>query len=375
MRNSLKLFSVMGIPIEINISWLIIFGLVIWTLSSGYFPAEIPDLPDYSYLIMGILSAILVFICLLLHELSHSIVARRNKIPISGITLFIFGGVAHMGREPQSPNVEFRIAAAGPAMSFFIGSICFAFSYFCSAFPDIIGAPVLVVINYLLFFNVFIGVFNLLPAFPLDGGRIFRAIVWHFIKNMRQATYISSILSKTIALSLCGLGVLLIFSQNIVSGAWLLFLGIFLFEAAEISFKQITLNKFLKSVFVKDIMSPNVIEVPGDISISSLVEDYIFKYKHNCFPVMSDSKLDGIITFHAIKEIPKEEWHSKKVSEVSMKIDQDMLIDENAPIQEALLKIAQNQIGRLLIIKDNKLSGILSQKDIMKLFKLKEELD
>ena len=362
----------LGIPVEINVSWFIIFGLVTYTLATGYFPAAAPSHSPVVYLLMGFISAFLLFICLLLHELSHSYIAEINDLPISGITLFAFGGVAHMEKEPGSPGVEFKMAAAGPIMSLLLGA---AF-YIASIGLQKIGASRVFysITDYLVLLNCAVAIFNLLPGFPLDGGRLFRAAIWKFSGDLRRATLIASNIGKLIAGLLIALGLLTLLTGNLLSGLWFVFLGFFLMEAADTSYKQLRMKKILSSIKVKDLMSKNVVTVPGSIMLDRLIEDYFFKFRYASFPVVEDDSILGIVTFHDIKERDKNDWPKVTAKEAMLMINDSLLTDKEEDLVTALVKIVNNGVGRLLVIEDSKLIGIISQKDIIRLFQFKEEI-
>ncbi|MBI5699458.1 site-2 protease family protein [Candidatus Saganbacteria bacterium] len=365
LTKSFKLITLLGIPVTVSWSWFIIFGLVVYTLATGYFPIAAPEIAPPLRLLMALISAVLLFACLLAHELSHSYVAQRNKLPISGITLFIFGGVAHLEQEPEDPGVEFKMAIAGPIMSLALG----IFFYFLSANLYSFGAPKFLfsITGYLAYLNFGVGLFNLLPGFPLDGGRIMRSLIWKLSNDLRRATMIASSLGKGMAYILIGLGLVGIFQGTLINGLWLIFVGLFLNQAAEMSYRSVLIKRFLTGIKVRNLMTKNVIAVPADILLSALVEKYFFKYRFASFPVLSDDTLLGLVTFHDIKEVPKEEWGSRRASEVMLQLKDDLLIHEDEEIAVALQKIAHNQVGRLLVIDDDKLIGIISQRDIMKL--------
>jgi len=362
---SFKLITILGIPVTVSLSWFIIFGLVVYTLAAGYFPVAAPEISPPLRLLMALISAVLLFACLLAHELSHSYVAKMNKLPISGITLFVFGGVAHLTREPDDPGVEFKMAIAGPIMSFILG----IFFYILTSTLYSFGAPKFLfsITDYLAYLNFGVGIFNLLPGFPLDGGRILRSLIWRLSGDLRRATMISSSLGKGVAYILIGLGFLGIFTQNFLSGLWFIFIGLFLNEAAELSYRQVLIKRFLTGLKVRDLMTRNVVSVPAEIRLSDLVEKYFFKYRFASFPVVSDDTLLGLITFHGIKEVPRGEWYQRSASEVMLQLREDLLIHEDEEIASALQKIAGNSVGRLLVIDDDRLIGILSQRDIVKL--------
>lgn len=370
MKRSFKLITVLGIPVEVNLSWFIIFGLIVYTLSAGYFAATTPELNILTHWLMGICAALLLFICLLAHELSHSYVAKTHQLPISGITLFIFGGVAHMEKEPATPEVEFKMAIAGPIMSFLLGILFWLISQglYSLGFPQAVYA----VTEYLTILNFVVGIFNLIPGFPLDGGRVLRAAVWQISGDLRRATLIASSLGKGFAYLLIGLGFLGLLTGNLLSGVWFIFLGIFLMEAAELSYQQVVMKKVLTGVKVEKLMSKNVITVPALMTLDHLVEEYFFKYRFTSFPVVEDDTLLGLITFHGIKEIDRSLWGQTTARQIMLPLNSDLLIRKDDDLIEATGKIARNQVGRLLVIEDSKLIGILSQRDVIRWFEFKE---
>lgn len=373
MKKTIKLTTILGIPVEINYSWFIIFGLVVYTLAVGYFPMVVPEYARAAHWLMAIFAAFLLFASLLAHELSHSYVAKKNNLPISGITLFVFGGVAHMEKEPPTPQVEFKMAIAGPLMSFFLFLVFLGltqFSYFLR-FPR----GIIIIFDYLSFLNLAVGIFNLIPGFPLDGGRVLRSALWYWQQDIRKATRIASGFGKGFAFLLMALGFIWLIQGIFIAGIWFIFLGLFLQEAADISYRQVVMKKILTGIRVKDIMTKNVIAVPKDATIQQLIDKYFFKYRHTTFPVQEDDTLLGIVTFHEIKEVPKELWSTKTANDILFPIRPNYLIDKNADLTEALTQMAQNKLGRLLIIEKYKMIGILSQKDVMRIFEIRQEME
>ena len=370
MKKSFRLGKIIGIPIEINYTWFIIFGLITWTLATGYFPYILPRYSVITYWIMAVIAAILLFVSLLLHELSHSFVAIKSKLPIKGITLFIFGGVAHMEKEPSDPKTEFRMAIAGPLCSFALAAIFWIITNLLSNLN--IAPPVVAITKYLFILNGIVAVFNLIPGFPLDGGRILRAGLWSYLKDIKRATRIARNFGKVFAYLLMFIGLFEIFRFGaLISGFWLIFIGFFLLEAAEMSYQQVVMKTTLTGIHVKDIMSKNVITVAADITLHDLVEQYFFKFRFHSFPVISDDTLLGLVTLHDVKEIPREKWVTEKAKEAMIPVEESLIISQGAEVTEALSKMAKSGIGRLLVIEDSKLIGILSQRDIMSLFEFK----
>lgn len=372
MRRTFKFITLFNIPVEINFSWFIILGLVIFTLAQGYFPLTNPELGKAAHWLMAIIAAILLFASLLAHELSHSLVAVKNKLPIRGITLFIFGGVAHMEKEPSSPGIEFKMAIAGPIMSFFLSLL---FLGLTQAFYNL-GFPraILSITNYLFILNLVVGIFNLIPGFPLDGGRVLRAALWSCYKDLRKATSIASTCGKGFALFLIAIGFLNLFAGSIISGIWFIFIGLFLQEAAEVSYRQVVMKKFLSGAKVENVMTKDVITVDGEIPLDKLVDNYFFKLRHTTFPVVEDDTILGIITLHDIKEIPRGNWHQTLAKDAMTPLTKGLTASKNMDAMEALSKMATNGVSRLLVIEDSKLVGILSQRDIIRLFEFKTEI-
>ena len=366
MKSTFKLATIFNIPIEINYSWFLVVGLVIFTLASGYFPETEPGLTTPVYWLMAFIAALLFFASLLAHELSHSLVAVRNDLPIHGITLFIFGGVAHLEQEPESPGVELRMAAAGPAMSLCLGLFFFALTQILYGFRC--PSYLLAITNYLFLINLGVALFNLLPGFPLDGGRILRAILWRLTKDIRRATAVASTCGKIMALVMIGAGLLYFFSGLYLSGLWFIFIGLFVREAAETSYRQVVMKKLLSGVRVKSLMTRDVITVPADLTLDRLLDEYFFRYRFTAFPVIEDDTLLGLITFHSVKEIDRAKWPQLTVRDALQPITSQLTIGPDTDLTSALPRLTS---GRLLVVEAGRLVGILTRRDVMKLFEIK----
>jgi Zn-dependent protease/CBS domain-containing protein len=373
MRKSFRLITLFNIPIEINLTWFIILGLVIFTLARGYFPYTNPELSPAAHWLMAIIAAFLLFASLLAHELSHSLVARRHKLPIRGITLFVFGGVAHMEKEPSSPGVEFKMAIAGPIMSFFLAFLFFGLTqaFYNLGFPK----PILSITNYLFILNLVVGIFNLIPGFPLDGGRVLRAALWSYYNDIKKATAIASGFGKGFAFFLIAVGFLNLFTGSIIAGVWFIFIGLFLQEAAEVSYRQVVMKKMLGGTKVESFMTKDVITIPAEIKLDKLVDEYFFRFRHASFPVVEDDAVLGLVTLHDIKEVAKDKWSKTSAKDTMIPLGRELIISKKADTMDALTKLARNGIGRLLVIEDSKLIGIISQRDIMRLFEFKSEIE
>ncbi len=372
--HSIKLFKIFGIEVEIHISWFIIFLLIVWTLATAYFPYYYHNLSSDTYWIMGVAAAILLFVSVLLHELSHSLVAKKNGLSIKKITLFIFGGVAHMSNEPPDASTEFKMAIAGPLCSIFLMLFFLLLGEFIKSMY--LWIPIYAVVRYLSIINGMLAGFNLIPGFPLDGGRVLRAVIWKWTKNLKRATWIVSNIGKVVAFLLVALGLLnILFGYNFIGGIWLIFIGFFLHQAATTGYMQVSLRQALSGVLAKDIMKKDVITVYKHMNLNELINEYFLRYKYKSFPVIEDDKVVGMVDLNSIKEINKDKWINVTVNEVMNNSVDKISV---TPHQEAVLvmnKLMRNDIGKVLVIDRGKhLLGILTRKDIIQLLSLKTDL-
>jgi Zn-dependent protease len=284
--------------------------LVAWSLAQGLFPALYEGLPSTTYWWMGLAGVVGLFFSLLFHEMSHSIVARRYGLPIRGITLFLFGGIAEMEEEPANPKTEFLMAIAGPIASGLLAAIFHA----VSAIGQAQGLPeaVLGVAQYLALLNGLLAIFNLLPAFPLDGGRVFRAALWYRTGDLRSATRVASRVGAGFGYALMGLGMLNILTGNFIGGIWWFLIGLFLRGAAAASYYQLMTRRALEGEPVRRFMARQPITVPPDITVRQFVDDYVYTYYHDLFPVTENDRLLGCVTTHQVKEVPREQWDLRR---------------------------------------------------------------
>ncbi|MBN3033289.1 MAG: site-2 protease family protein [Candidatus Saganbacteria bacterium] len=373
MNRSFRLATLFNIPVEINYSWFIILGLVIFTLARGYFPLTNPELPEAAHWLLAAAAALLLFASLLAHEFSHALVAVRHDLPIHGITLFVFGGVAHMEKEPSAPGIEFKMAAAGPAMSFLLACLFFALTQISYG----LGLPnaLLSLLNYLFLINLAVGLFNLIPGYPLDGGRLLRAALWHFLKNLKRATRIASFFGKAFAFALIAYGLLHLLAGSLVAGLWFIFIGLFLQEAAGTSYQQIVLRRALSGVPVGKVMTRSVVTVPAGLTLDRLVDDYFFRFRYTSFPVVEDDALRGLVTLHAVKQVEKKDWPRLTAGEIMLPLDEKLTIGADHDVIDALARMGAAGMSRLLVTDGGKLAGILTQRDITRLFELKSKID
>src|SRR3972149_7301040 len=367
-----KLFRVLGIPIYINYTWFIVFSLVVYTLAEITFPGFGPYYKPVIRWIMAFVAAVILFSSILLHELSHSYVAQRQGIRIKSITLFVFGGIAQMVGESRSPSGEMKIAVAGPALSLFLSgifwSIVFGFK------RDMAASPVLAIAYFLAATNMMLAVFNLIPGFPLDGGRMLRAFIWKRTNNVNKATLITSRIGKGFAILLIIGGLWELLQGLFISGLWLIFVGMFLQQAADQGYRQTLLHRTLSSVKIRNIMVSPAIVVDDNMTLDHIVNDFFFRYRFNSFPVLSGDTVAGTISIHDIKGVDKEKRPFTIARDIMYTKIADFTISPESGGLEALDKMLDTQRGRLVVLENGRGAGIISQRDIMQMLKLKADL-
>lgn len=370
----IKLFKLMGFEVGIDPSWLIIAVLIAWSLSMGLFPYEYKNLSTLTYWIMGIVGALGLFLSIIVHEFSHSLAARTFGMDIKGITLFIFGGVAEMKDEPPSPKAEFIMAVMGPLASIIIGLIFYGLRFFGQ--KQGLSAPVNGVLGYLAFINLILAGFNIVPAFPLDGGRILRAILWGVKGNLRWATRVTSQIGSGFGILLIILGVISFLQGNFIGGMWWFLIGLFLRGAAKASYQQLLTRRALEGEPVSRFMKSDPVTVNPSITLQELVDDYIYKYHFKMFPVVSNgNSLSGCVTTRQVKDVPREEWDKKTVGEVAGVCSLENTIDKNTDAMEALSAMNRNRNSRLMVVDQGRLVGVIALKDMLDFLSLKVDME
>jgi Zn-dependent protease/predicted transcriptional regulator len=370
---SVKLFKLQGFEVKIDFSWIIIAILVAWSLSTGLFPLRFKNLSTQTYWIMGIVGALGLFLSIIAHEFAHSLVARKYGMPMKGITLFIFGGVAEMGEEPPKPRAEFAMAIVGPVSSIAIAGIFYGIYRAGGSFlPQAING----VLGYLAWINAILAAFNLVPAFPLDGGRVLRSILWGVKGNLNWATRISSRIGSGFGIFLIVMGILNVLRGNFIGGMWWFVLGLFLQGAAKMSYQRLVTRKALEGEPVRRFMKSDPVTVKPTISLQELVEDYVYKYHFKMFPVVEDgNRLVGCIATKDVKGVPREEWDHKNVGEIAEKCTPENTIEPEKDATKALSMMSRNGASRLMVVEEGRLVGIIALKDMLRFLSLKVELD
>ncbi len=373
---SIHLFTVFGFAVRLDPSWFIM--AVLWTssLATQSFPSMIKGLSPSFYWGMGVAGTLGLFFSVVVHELAHSLVARRFGIDMRGITLFIFGGVAEMGSEPPNPKAEFWVAAAGPAMSFAVGFGGLGLAALGRAGGWAGPAEaILAVIAYLSWANLVLAVFNLVPAFPLDGGRIFRSILWRWKGSLRWATQVSSQIGSGFGFLLIAGGMLLVIQGN-WSGVYLGLLGLFVRNAAQSSYQQLLLRRAFEGEPVSRFMQADPVTVPRQIAVSQLVQEYVYRFHHKMYPVLDDGgRLIGCVTTRQVKDMPHEDWDRTTVGAVASPCSPDNTVGPDTDALEALSAMSRTRTSRLMVAEGDHLLGILTLKDLLRFFSLKMELE
>jgi Zn-dependent protease len=359
-RQGISLGRVLGIPIVLDYSWFLIFALVAWTLASGYFPSEFKNWSTAEYWLVGIATAIVFFLSVVLHELGHSIVARHYGIPVSSIRLFVFGGVSQIETEPPSAKVEFVMAVVGPLVSFALAGL---FAGLGVAFASV--APLLALTKYLAYINGALGLFNLIPGFPLDGGRVFRAIVWGLTNNMHRATVIAGNLGRFIGFLFILFGVYQVFTGNFINGLWIGFIGWFLESAAISQVHQQKLHDLLAGRRVSQAMSTNYTSILPDTAIQTLVDQHVLGNGQRSFVVKESDKVTGLLTLHDIKDLPRAEWPATTAAQAMIPLAQVKRIQPNEELWAAIEEMNHDGVNQLPVMTDGHIEGMLRREDII----------
>jgi len=369
----ITLFKLFGFAVRIDVSWGVVAVLITWSLAEGFFPLQHRDFSTLTYWLMGGTGALGLFASIIFHEMSHSLVARRYDLPIKGITLFIFGGVAEMDDEPERPKVEFLMAIAGPISSLLLGA-GFYLAFLLggrSGWPQ----PINGVIGYLSLINFFLAAFNLIPAFPLDGGRVLRSLLWGWKKDIQWATRIASMLGSGFGLLLLFLGGVNLLQGNGVGGIWQFLIGLFLRNAAKMSYQQVVMRKTLGGEPVGRLMRPDPIAVSPFTSLERLVEDYLYRYHFKTFPVVQDGKLVGCIDLEQIKALPRPEWGRLQVGDLMKRCPPEKMISPDLDAMQALSKMNREHVSRLWVAEGDRLVGMVSLKDLLRFLSIRAELN
>jgi Zn-dependent protease/CBS domain-containing protein len=363
MIAGIRVGRILGIDIRLDVSWFVVFLLVFWTFAQAVFPHRVPGYGTGVYVAMALAGALLFFASVLLHELAHSAVARARGIPVEGITLFIFGGMARIRSEAESPRDEFLITIVGPLSSAAIG---FALLAFAAAGAGVgLPASVTGVAGYLAVLNFALAAFNMIPGFPLDGGRLLRSLVWHLTGDLRKATRWASYTGRAFGYLLIALGILNLFGGGLVGGMWFIFIGWFLAQAAEASYRQLILRRILEEVRAFEAMTRMPETVQPDLTLSDLVDEYFLRRRYNSFPVQDeDGRLLGLITLSQVKEVDRDLWTTTVVSDVMKRLGEAVTVRPYDTLADVVTKLESAGVGRALVVDGGRLEGVISRADV-----------
>jgi len=370
MPGSLRIGKIFGIDIYIHISWLIIIVLLTWSLAVGWFPVLYRGWSASTYWILGFIAAVLLFVSVLLHELAHSVVARARGLPVKNITLFIFGGVSNIEKEPGSPGVEFQIAVVGPLTSLLIGALAFLLLFLLGQNSSALAA----ILWYLGYANILLGIFNLIPGFPLDGGRVLRSIVWKINGNLRRATRIVTVVGEIIAFLFILAGIWLFFVGYVIDGLWLGFIGWFLLSSAQSANSEVMLQSVFRGVTVGEVMNTAPTTVPANISLQKLVYEHFLPLGLRSALVTQGDQLAGLITLSDIRHVPHEEWGQVPVGHAMIPRERLHVVSPQQSLNDVLPLMAGRDINQLPVVQNERLVGVLSRDAIMRYLEIRRSL-
>ncbi len=374
LRGGIPIGRAFGIPIRLHYSWFVIFILVTWALAANYFPVTQPTWSLGMKIGAGLVTSLLFFGSVLLHELMHSLVAIKQGTQVQSITLFILGGVSQITGEPRTAKDEFRMAGAGPLSSLVLGGIFFGV-YFALQNTNTQGAQFGAAIAYYLgYINILLGVFNLIPGFPLDGGRVLRSIIWGANHNLRSATRIASNIGRAVGYVFIFGGVVLIFSGNFFNGIWIALIGWFLESAAAGSYRQVALQDILRGHMVSEIMTKDCLMVSSDITVEKLVNEFVLTSGRRCFPVVVEGRVLGLVTLHNIKAVPREQWSLKKVREVMTPMANLKWVQPGDELSHALQVLTENDVNQLPVIQDSNIVGMIGRDNVINFVEVRSGL-
>jgi Zn-dependent protease/CBS domain-containing protein len=370
MEASIRLGTIRQIPVGIHYSWFIVFFGFSALLALGQYPDMYPGWSEAQYWIVAVSSVILLFFSVLLHEFGHAVTAQKLGIPVVSITLFIFGGVAAISQDAESPGDEFKIAIAGPIVSVltgvFFAAVWVVFGGLNPQFAALVG--------YIALINIVLAVFNMIPGFPLDGGRVLRAIIWKLTNSVRKSTRIVSTIGTIFGSFLFLLGVILVFSGNAFNGIYMIAIGWFLQNAASQGRQQVEQEVALRDVYVRDLMQPAPITAHPDLTIQELVDDYVLGQNVRGLPVCEDGRLVGIITLSDIKSVPQGDWSARRVADQMTGLSDLQMVTEEFQMRDVLRMMGMNDFHQMPVLRDGELVGLITRNELVRYLQFRQEL-
>jgi Zn-dependent protease/CBS domain-containing protein len=357
---SIPIGRIFGIPLRIDYSWFLIFALITWTLATGYFPGEFKGWPVAQYWVVGVITAIVFFASVLLHELGHSLVARRYKITVNSITLLIFGGVSEIKDEPGSALSNFWISISGPIVSLLLAGF---FSLLAVIFSTV--QPLLALAKYLAYINLLLGVFNLIPGFPLDGGGVLMSVVWGITHKRRLGILVAASVGSFFAYVLIALGAYQVLTGSFLNGLWTVFIGWFILNASGGQVRREKIKSELAGHKVSEAMSRGYTIIPSDTTLQYLVDELILGGSRRSFIIQESDVVVGMLTMHALQAVPKEKWPATTVEQVMIPTSQIKQINPDTELWEAIEGMDRDGVNQLPVIVDGQIQGMLTREDVI----------
>jgi Zn-dependent protease/CBS domain-containing protein len=369
LSNSIRLFRIGGIEVGVHYSWLVIFALVTWSLAVSFYPSAVPGRPDAEYWVLGAIAALLLFLSVLLHELAHSFVAKARGLEAKSITLFIFGGVSNLGGEARQPSTEFLVAIVGPITSFVIAGVAYLAAQVSSA--PVVEATA----SYLALINVALGAFNLIPGFPLDGGRVLRSIIWTATGDLRRATELAANLGKLVAYGFLAWGFLRLLDGDILGGIWIAVIGWFLHGAASSTLAQVIIDTRLRRVRVEDVVREDTTVVSPDLPVTQLIDEVLLAGNRRAVPVGRDGQLVGMVTVSDLVALPPDQRQTARVGDVMGGRSGVITVRPTDTVAQAIELLGKHDFEQVPVVLGERLVGILTRADVMRQLQLREALD
>ena len=370
---SIPFGRIFGISLRLNPSWFIIFILVTWALAGSYFPTTYPAWTLTEKIAAGVITSLLFFASVLAHELMHSLVAQREGITVKSITLFIFGGVSEIAGEPKKASDEFLMALAGPMTSLVLGAALFAV---WSGLKNLSGAGEFVgaIAYWLGIINVSLGAFNLIPGFPLDGGRVLRSILWGRSGDLRGATKVASQVGRVVAYIFIFIGIFLVFTGNWLNGIWLALIGWFLDNAAVGSYRQVQLNDLLAGHKVSEAMTRDCVSVPPGVTADHIINEYALTKGQQCFPVMDGEKLEGMVSFDSLRGVARESRRDKTAAQIMTPLSKLRWVSPSDDLSKVLAIMTEDDVSQVPVVQDDKVVGLISREHLLSFIDLQANL-
>src|SRR5512132_1599200 len=359
MWSSVRLGRIAGIEFGVNWSWLVVFALIVWTLASGIFPSTNPGLSKATHIAIAIVAAFLFFLSILLHEFGHAFQPRREGIEIDGITLWLFGGVARFKGSFRTAGAEFRVAIAGPLVSLALGAL-FVLIALIPGIPSSVDG----VVSWLGYINLTLLAFNLIPAPPLDGGRVLHAALWRWRGDYVWATRVAANVGRGFGYLLIAAGIAMFIFQGSFSGAWLAFLGWFLLNAATAEARYLLTQQALSGLRVRDVMTPNPVVVSPETTLGEFMDNVMYSERHTTYPVVADGKPVGLLPFRSVSNVPRSEWDVRRIRGCLSSLDEVPVLREGEDAVDALAELSQSAGGHGLVVSNGGLAGIISTSDL-----------